>query len=88
MQSLCRLAFLDLRNEVWHRREEHVHPLHACLYGQGCRYMCLSHTGVSIKDDISVLMYEVQRFQPWQQVLDFLRQFVPVQLLQTGTLLS
>ncbi len=36
MQSLCRLAFLDLRNEVWHGREEHVHPLHACLYGQGC----------------------------------------------------
>ncbi len=88
MQSLCRLAFLDLRNEVWHGREEHVHPLHTRLYGQGCRYMCLSRTGVSIKDDISVLMYEVQRFQPWQQVLDSLRQFVPVQLLQTGTLLS
>ena len=68
--------------------EEHVHPLHACLYDQGCRYMCLSRTGVSIKDDISVLMYEVQRFQPWQQVLDSLRQLVPVQLLQTGTLLS
>lgn len=88
MQSLCRLAFLDLRNEVWHGREEHVHPLHTCLYGQGYRYMCLSRTGVSIKDDISVLMYEVQRFQPWQQVLDSLRQLVPVQLLQTGTLLS
>lgn len=88
MQSLCRLAFLDLRNEVWHGREEHVHPLHACLYGQGCRYMYLSRTGISIKDDISVLMYEVQRFQPWQQVLDSIRQLVPVQLLQTGTLLS
>lgn len=33
MQCLCRLAFLDLCDEVWYGREEDVHALHARLYG-------------------------------------------------------